>query len=155
MSAADGSGSKGAGALVEAGLRALAGDQADETLSLVRNPVGYVFGAIAVWIIKNVFIKPSLFFLGLINQGTSIIEGAIATADSSLTLGFSRAGAGILGVRQVVEGALISALMNAGIAAPFAATIIAVIYLIAVVVVSYLLVRIILDVIPGGGALIR
>ena len=119
---------------------------------LLRDPRGYIFSAVAIWVVKNVFIGPSVFILAMIEDAGTRIQDAIAMVDASVSSGVSPAARGLSSAWDSVITGLSAPLVDAGLGAPTAVSLVTVLILVVVVTVVVLLARIALDVIPGGGA---
>jgi hypothetical protein len=138
--------------IVVSGIRAIAGDDAGETLSLLRNPVAYIMGAVATWVVKNVFIGPSTWLLAMIDTAFASLRDAWATVDTTVDGALSTAGAAFVNGPEMAIQALATAIESAGLAAPLATTIATMLFVAVVAGVLVLLVRILVDIVPGGGA---
>jgi hypothetical protein len=124
----------------------------DRALDLLRNPVSFIFGAIATWVVKNVFIGPSKWVLALIDFAFARVDSSLATAGVSVDGALATAGAAFVSGPETAVAALRSAMTAAGLAAPIASTLSVGLLLALVGGFVYVLVRILLDVVPGGGA---
>lgn len=149
------SGSESGGSSLPDWVPDLSRDEQSAANSLLKDPRGYIFGAIALWIIKNVFIKPSLWVLAGMDLIGTNTTNAITLIDETMTRSFTIAGIQLYLLPQLAFNAASNALVEAGLGAPIAAAVIATIFVIAIVTLSYFTARVILDAIPGGGAILR
>ena len=134
---------------VKSALRSIGGDDA---VSLVSNPMAYIFSAVALWVVKNVFVQPSLWFIALIEEAGVRIQDAISIAEGSVFSALAPVSSGLSDSWDYVIGGLSASFVDAGLGAPLAASVATAVILVVLVTVVVLVARILLDVIPGGGA---
>lgn len=122
----------------------------------LNDPKGFVVSLVLTWFITNVIVRPTAWFVAYVDWA---VETAMGTVESSVKLSLSQAGGtlvqSVLGTIRGVNRPIENALMQAGLGAPLATTVILVVEAVIVTTILVLLVRIVLDAIPGGGALYR
>jgi|GEM_PF-1796194 len=123
--------------------------------ALLSNPQGFILVSVATWIVKNVFIEPSLWVLNLIDWGYAALGNAITDAQLAVLGGLAPVGEKILGIPRSFHAGLEGAIANAGLAAPFVTTAAVVVEVVLLVAVSYAAARILIDIVPGLGGVIR
>ena len=126
-----------------------------EARQFLQDPRTYVLGIVASWVVKNVFITPAQWVLAFIDWGTSSVTGALTNAQASVLDGLADAGDGILSVPASFHSGLENVIASAGLAAPLVTSLAVVVELALVGAVLYGGGRILIDIVPGGGGLIR
>lgn len=128
----------------------------------LRDPKGFILTTVLSTFITMFVITPTEYALGFLAWGVDKFDGAVQTIQSSLADGFDPFVDILLGDPQegtvgVFEGLFLSmqnALAQAGLGAPIASTLTAVIFAAIVTVILYVLIRVAIDALPGGGGLL-
>jgi len=103
-------------------------------------------------------IRPVEYAVAYIALAADVIGGAFTAAQEQVAQALEPVAATFLGgentvgVIDMVYGSVEGVLMDAGLGAPFAATLTAVVFASVLTVVVYVVIRVLLDLIPGGGA---
>ncbi|MEA1931183.1 MAG: hypothetical protein U9O06_06515 [Euryarchaeota archaeon] len=142
MSASDGAGG---------GLSGLAGD----ARTLLNNPRGFILTVVVTWVVKNVFIKPAQWVLAMIDWLFGFLTGSLTDAQTTVLEGIAPVGDRLLALPVGIHNGLESVISRAGLAAPIVTSVAVVIEVVALVTIAYMVGRVLIDILPGGGGLIR
>lgn len=122
----------------------------------VESPKSFVVGLMLAWLVNNLILRP-------IGWGIAFVDWAFTT--SADALGFSltstyQSVAGsleesLLTVPRTIEGVVLSVATDTGLAAPIVTAAVGVTIGVILATVVYVLARVIIDAIPGGGGLLR
>lgn len=128
--------------------------------SFVTDPSGFILGIVIPSLISMLIITPTEYLIGFIAAGANIVGNGLADAQSSIAEALEPAEAAILGssssdgVIDMAFGGVESTLTSAGLGAPFAATLTVVVFASILTVLVYVLIRVAVDAVPGGGGLL-
>ena len=126
-----------------------------EAREFLSEPRTYILGIVASWVVKNVFITPAQWILAFIDWATSSVTGALTNAQTSVLDGLADAGEGILSVPASFHSGLENVIASAGLAAPVVTSLAVIVELALAGALLYGGGRILIDIVPGGGGLIR
>ena len=126
-----------------------------EAGALLKDPRGFILTIVVTWVVKNVFIKPAQWLLAFIDWAFGSVTGSLTTAQTAVLDGLAPAGDRILAVPVGLHNGLEGLIARSGLAAPIVTSVAVVIEVTVVVVIAYALGRVLIDIAPGGGGLIR
>lgn len=148
------SGGSGGGFNILSALREVS-ERPNAIVQLVTNPVTYIAGAIATWVVTNLLLRPLGVFADVTATATGYVrgsfDGAFAAAAGGLE-GVSTAIVGPNGAIAAVFDPLQASMTSLGIAAPLATTLTTAVLGAVVTMVIFVVARVLIDLIPGGGA---
>jgi|GEM_PF-4330653 len=128
--------------------------------SFLSDPTSFILGIVIPALISTLIITPTEYLIGYIGVGADLIGGGLADAQSSIASALEPAEEAILGssssngVIDLAFGGVESTLTSAGLGAPFAATLTVVVFASILTVTVYVILRVSLDAVPGGGGLL-
>lgn len=128
---------------------------AGQTRELLKDPRGFILTVMVTWVVKNVFIKPAQWVLAAIDWVAGYVTGSLTDAQTTVLEGIAPAGDRLLALPVGIHNALESVISRAGLAAPIVTSVAVVIEVVALVTVAYMVGRVLIDILPGVGGLIR
>lgn len=137
-------------ALSELGQRA-------KTMGLTGAILSFVLPAL----VSMFILSPLRYGIGFIEWAGALIQGVFTTVEETVTTGLKPVQTALLGssstggVFDMVYSSVETALMDAGLGAPFAATLTVVVFASVLTVLLYVVFRVSADLLPGVGGLIR
>lgn len=132
-------------------------DSAEGTLrEFAASPTTFVIGLLLVWLVNNFIIKPTAWGIATVDWAYSTIANSLSYAVKQ-ALGTSGTAilTSLLGGIDSVYASVQGGLQGMGLGAPIAAVITTAVFATVVTVVVVIVARVVIDVVPGGGGLIR
>lgn len=118
--------------------------------ALLEDPRGFIMGLIGLWVVNNVFIRPTLAVVDLLIGAGQLVADVLDLVRTQLVLAFRPAGVAVLDAIRSLQGVAVDAAAGAGIAAPVAVAVVNVTLLLLAMAVVSLAVR---RYLPVGGIL--
>jgi hypothetical protein len=128
---------------------------AGQTRELLKDPRVFILTVMVTWVVKNVFIKPAQWVLAAIDWVAGYVTGSLTDAQTTVLEGIAPVGDRLLALPVGIHNALESVISRAGLAAPIVTSVAVVIEVVALVTVAYMVGRVLIDILPGVGGLIR
>ncbi|WP_199517429.1 hypothetical protein [Haloferax sp. Atlit-12N] len=129
-------------------------DNPDQLESFLKAPATFIVTTIGTWVVTNVFFRPAEFAFETVDWAvattTTVMESAFGTAGESAWEGLTP----VLELPTMFRDLLAGPLMDAGLAAPIAGGFASALLAAVATLVVYLVVRIIVDAVPGLGGLL-
>lgn len=130
--------------------------------SFLARPEVFVIQLILTWLITNLVIRPTAYTVAWIDwawtTATTTVNDAFRSAYGGAARGISMAIIGTPsdpGLVRSLNQQLVSIAMQGGLAAPIASALVLILNAVIVTTLAVLVVRILLDLIPGGGAFFK
>lgn len=123
--------------------------------------VGAILSIVIPALISIFILQPLRYLIGFIEWGGTIVTEVFGIVERQLMAAFAPVRVAIVGsdystgVIDMVYSSVESGLMDAGLGAPFAATLTVVVFATVLTALLYVLLRVGADLVPGVGGLIR
>ncbi|WP_332898742.1 hypothetical protein [Haladaptatus sp. CMSO5] len=126
-----------------------------ELKKFAKNPKTFILGTVIVWLVKTLIITPTQYTIAFIDLAFQKVEDMIGMSLDSVGLGLAPVATAVTSIPSMILGSMRGGLVNLGLGAPLAGTLAAVVVAFVFGALVVIILRVVADVVPGVGGLIR